>query len=147
MIVFGASRLIYGVSIALQIGFGVSISYNIVYGNNPLPDTFLGGCNSPIRTEFAILLLPFCVICFAVLMNAQKSQIVGMIWSSSIAYIVGFLLPNMDAGMVSLFGAAAVTAVSRIYGYIKRRRSQIYIFSGLFILVPGGLSVKGMLNI
>ena len=72
-----------------------------------------------------------------------------MIFTSSIGYLSGYTLQryNFNASVIPFLCAMLVTTSARIYTWkIKNGRPLIYIISGLLVLVPGGVGVKGMLR-
>jgi uncharacterized membrane protein YjjB (DUF3815 family) len=80
MIVYGSSRLIYGISMALQIGFGLTTGYKIVFGAGYIVPSFTNGCSNPVSHYFYIFLLPVMAVCIAILLQSQLTQIPGNLY-------------------------------------------------------------------
>lgn len=65
-----------------------------------------------------------------------------------ISFWLTFNSSGSDTMVVPLIGGIAVTVVARTYSHFRGNlRPFIYIISGLLILVPGGIGVKGMSNV
>jgi hypothetical protein len=77
MMVYGTCRLIYGISMALQLGFGLIFAYQLVYGANFVTTSFISGCPVSVDPNWYFLTLPMMAITTAVLIQAQKFQIPG----------------------------------------------------------------------
>lgn len=62
---------------------------------------------------------------------------------------VGFFLAyfTLNNTVVYILAAFGSTIVARLYSYFTSQRSLLYIYSGLLVLVPGSMSVKGFINI
>ena len=66
----------------------------------------------------------------------------------AISYLLTYNTSGSDTMAVPLIGGIVVTLIARIYAHFAGNlRPLIYIISGLMILVPGGIGVKGMSNV
>jgi uncharacterized membrane protein YjjB (DUF3815 family) len=147
MIVYGSARLIYGISIAMQIGFGLTIGYKLVFGPRFIVESFSNGCRVGVDPRWFLLLTPAMATATAICIQCQRIQIPGMIFTSVVAESTSYFL-QADAGVfgpegVPLLSALAVTLAARLYSGWVNERPFCYIVSGLLILVPGGVGVKG----
>jgi uncharacterized membrane protein YjjB (DUF3815 family) len=150
MIVYGSSRLIYGILLASQLGFGLSGGYKIIYANRTLPDSFENGCNHPLPAVTAFILLPLASSAMAIIINADLSQLPGMILCGGVGHLVSYLLhyhQTASDDAVPVIAALLVTLTARLYGHFTGKRPLVYIIGGLLILVPGGMGVRGMSNV
>lgn len=150
MIVYGSSRLIYGILLATQLGFGLSGGYKIIYPEHTLPDSFEDGCHHPLPAVSGVVLLPLAVGSMGIIINADVSQLPGMIFCGGVAYFMSYAfhyyrIASDDA--VPVLAALIVTITARLYGHIFQKRPLVYIIGGLLILVPGGMGVRGMSNV
>ena len=148
MIVYGSSRLIYGISLALQLGLGLTAGYKVVFGGNDLPESFESGCRHPIAPEFGLLLLPLASASLGVIINADVYQLPGMILSAGAGQIASYGMTvykhSVGEDAIPVLAAVVVTVTSRLYAYYMKERPFVYIISGLLVLVPGGVGVRGM---
>lgn len=145
-IMFGATKLLYSITVASQIGFGLTLGYQIVYQSNSIPYSFENGCSNSLPIEYNFFLLPMTTMALGVMMEGDKSQLVGIIACGCVANFFSVLFGNLGAGAdaVPFLSAIIVTAVARIYGHFRNQRPLVYIISGLLVLVPGGVGVRGM---
>ena len=147
MIAYGPTKLIYGISQASQIGFGLTLGYQIVSSNDTIPYSFSHGCRAPIPVTANILLLPVAAAAFASLMGADKSQMIGLLLSSCVGDYTAFVLSDwgINSDAIPFLAAIAVTLASRLFAYFNfKERPLVYIINGLLVLVPGGVGVRGM---
>lgn len=78
MITFGASRLIYGIALAAQLGFGLGVGYRAANPGHALPDSFTAGClDSSSSPPLQILLLLLAAMAFSMICNAELKRIPG----------------------------------------------------------------------
>lgn len=148
MIVYGSSRLMYGISQALQLGFGLAVGYKVIYTELEIPESFENGCHSPIDPLFGFLLLPIAAASMGVIINADWNQLPGMIMCAGVGQFVSFWLKDGRAHLgeeaVPLIAALCATATARLFAYYTKQRPLVYIIGGLLVLVPGGVGVRGM---
>lgn len=117
-----------------------------------IPDSFDNGCRHSVNEWYHILLLPIASVVFCLLINVDKKHLPGMVLVASAGQGVSFLLTYNSSGSdtmaVPLVGGIVVTLVARVYAHFAgNQRPLIYIISGLLVLVPGGIGVKGMSNV
>jgi uncharacterized membrane protein YjjB (DUF3815 family) len=146
MIVYGSSRLMYGISLATQLGLGLSGGYRLVYTERDLPDSFENGCKHEVNDAFGFILLPLAAVGLGVLINATHRQLPGMVLCCGTGQLLSFLINRLEAAndsFVPLVASFGVTTVARIYAYYLKERPLVYILCGLLVLVPGGMGVKG----
>jgi uncharacterized membrane protein YjjB (DUF3815 family) len=147
MIVYGSSRLMFGVSQALQMGFGFALGYKAVFFDRSLPPSFKQGCpdSSEIMTDhWTYVLLPICIISFAIIGNAPADKWIGILICSFAAYFINSVI-GRDAG--TLLAALGLGLLARIYGRLRGQQPVIFMISGTLVLVPGGLAVRGLASL
>jgi uncharacterized membrane protein YjjB (DUF3815 family) len=79
MIVYGASRLIYGIALAAQLGFGLGVGFYAANPGHPLPEDFTSGClltTSSPGVEFVLLLIASTA--FSLICNAELKRLPGL---------------------------------------------------------------------
>ena len=149
MYVYGSAKLIYGISLASQIGFGLTIGYKMVSASNSIPYSFEHGCRDPVSSAYAVILLPICAAAMGILMECHVNQLAGIILVSGVGQFSAILLEKQGVGpdAVPFICAIMITATARLYTYWEgSKRPMVYIVSGLLVLVPGGVAVRGMSN-
>ena len=78
MISYGSSRLIYGIAIAAQLGFGLGVGFHVINPTHSLPNNFTAGCpQSDVSIYFDFLMLPLAVASFCLLCNAHIKHLPG----------------------------------------------------------------------
>jgi len=87
------------------------------------------------------------VSCFNVLMKAAPAQWPGMLSVAAISFVTINLASTV--GEMSSSSATVVTAfligiAGNLYAYATNSPALIPILSGVFLIVPGGMSVKGV---
>ena len=142
MIVYGSSRLAYGIALTSQLGFGVGVGYNIVFNDLNMPKSFIDGCGSPPSPLPAVILLPLAVCAMSIIINANFRQLPGLVLTSSIGYFVISLLPTGIG--VNILASIVVTLTARVYSSFTHERPLVYIYGGLLILTPGGMGMQAM---
>jgi uncharacterized membrane protein YjjB (DUF3815 family) len=151
MIVYGSSRLVYGVSLCSQVGFGLAAGYKIVFTEQDIPDSFVNGCRDPVNDAFGFLLLPLVSISLGIMIEAEYHQLYGMVLCAGCGQFTSYWLDRgksyVGEDSIPLISAVVVTIAARVYASMKKERSLIYIIAGLLVLVPGGVGVRGMSNI
>lgn len=139
MTIYGGARLIYGISLCAQLGFGIAIGYYLVYKGDISTHAFV--CDYPVAAIHGLYLLPIASSAFAILVNAELSYLPGILLCSGSGQLTTYLLVHSDCS--SIAGAIVVTLTARIYAALTHQRPMIFIINGLFVLVAGGLGVKG----
>jgi uncharacterized membrane protein YjjP (DUF1212 family) len=147
MPMYGSARLIYGISLASQLGFGVILGNMLAAQSKQIPDSFLNGCREPVSVSYAFVLLPLVAISFAILISSAYRQMPGMILTCSTGFLTSYVAysQGMDPSAIPFVAAMVVTIVGRIYAFFDgNQRPFTYIITGLLVLVPGGVGVRGM---
>jgi uncharacterized membrane protein YjjP (DUF1212 family) len=148
MIIYGSARLIYGIFIAMQLGFGMSMGYRLASGGKQASEFIAQSCEHPIHDAYDVILLPLLATSFAVLVDCSWQQVPGAIFTCFFGYIfTGYVAPALvlPPDVTPFLSAIVVTAAARVYSSrVEHERPLVFIIVGLCMLVPGGLGVKGM---
>jgi uncharacterized membrane protein YjjB (DUF3815 family) len=143
MIAYGSSRLLYGIAISAQLGFGLGVGFHAIGG---LPDDLLSGClpvNASPATQLFLMLIASAS--FSMICNAELKRIPGLLLTALVGYVLAvYTIPGTGSLIIASFG---VTIAARLYSYYIRRRYLLYIYGGLLVLVPGSISVRGFIGI
>ena len=154
MIVYGSSRLMYGVSLASQLGLGVIVGCKLIYPDLAAIKSFPDGCQRHVSGHYEFFLLVVSCVASAVLNNAHREHVPGMLVVAGSGHLANFIFEVYRTHDVAtdtlapLVAAMVVTAAARLYCFYSsgNQRPLIFIISGLLILVPGGISLKSMSN-
>ena len=148
MIVYGSARLVFGVSMASQMGFGIVMACALCYPNLNIPESFTAGCVSPFPWQLKIPFMLVAAVGGAVILNVAPLHFPGVLLVSGCGQTVGYLVEHyirptaastFRDNVAPVLAAVAVTAVARLVG---RRHYHMYLIAGLLLLVPGGIGVK-----
>ncbi|GLH72729.1 membrane protein [Geothrix limicola] len=141
-LVAGTARLVDTAMIFLSLGFGVALGQRLA---SPLLDQALRGTPLllPAWTTLPTLLLA--AAAFVVIFKARPSDLPWIFAACTLAFYgtrqgAVLLGPQFGVGL----GAFALGLGSNLYTRIKRRPSVVTLLPGLMVLVPGGLSFKGL---
>mmetsp|Transcript_14366 Transcript_14366/g.15020 ORF Transcript_14366/g.15020 Transcript_14366/m.15020 type:complete len:496 (-) Transcript_14366:38-1525(-) len=147
MPMYGSARLVYGISLASQLGFGLTLGYMLASNSQQIPDSFINGCREPISIYYGFILLPIMATSFAIMISSAYRQIPGMILTCGVGVVTSHIALYYGAGVAAIpfIASMTVTIIGRIYAYLDgNQRPFTYIITGLLVLVPGGVGVRGM---
>lgn len=132
----------------MQLGFGMQLGFMVVSGTHASPSTFKTGCIDPLEDHYLFIMVPILAMSFAVLIDGNWRQMPGCVFTCACGYICSTWASNHFAIEIAPFLAAiSMTFAARFYAfYNNEERPLVYIIVGLFMLVPGGVGVKGMSN-
>lgn len=149
-IVYGSARLVYAISLASQLGFGMAIGCGICYPLVNMAAVFTSGCVSPFSPLCKFFFVPIMTISMATILGCTPKHYVGVVVVSGSAIWAG----GMAQGLISarpiadslggILAAAMVTLLARFLGYLNNHHYYIYLVTGIQVLVPGGIGVRGM---
>ncbi|KYQ90471.1 hypothetical protein DLAC_09094 [Tieghemostelium lacteum] len=141
-LISGNARLMGVFASLLQLTFGISLGTKVCATFLPMqkeltPDSF------PSWTMF--LAVPLAAISFAVQMKVHPRQI----WVITLASALGILCGNWgnkffgdDVG--SFFGSFGICLLGNLYARIFNTTSAVPIMSGILLLVPGSMGIRGL---
>ena len=87
------------------------------------------------------------VCCFSVLMKAAPAQWPGMVGVAAISFVtinLASTVGGMSSSSATVVTAFLIGIAGNLYGYATNSPALIPILSGVFLIVPGGMSVKGV---
>eukprot|EP00898_Chlorokybus_atmophyticus_P001231 jgi/Chlat1/2108/Chrsp17S02705 len=142
--VSGTSRLLLALVSALQLGFGLAIGQAMVFWHKHKSQQ-----KCPHHDQFPRwLFLPGCLVYLVasnILLNSRRDQWPGMIVTGFAGYIsdtfAGMIFPGSSTSVVS---ALVVSIVGSCYARATNSLPLAYTLSGILILVPGGVGVRGV---
>lgn len=149
-IVYGSARLVYAISMASQLGFGIAIGCGICYPLVNMTEVFTSGCESPFPPIYKCIFVPIMSLSMAILVGCSPSHFLGIVTVSgggvyAATWTQQLLSPRPIAENVGgIVAAAVVTMLSRICAHLSDQNYFIYLATGVMMLVPGGIGVRGM---
>jgi len=103
-------------------------------------------CN-PVSTWTQIPLFIATVTCFNILMKAAPVQWLSMLIVAAIGYVTINLAPTvgeMTPGSSTVLTAFVCGVAGNLYAYATNSPALVPILAGVFLIVPGGMSVRGV---
>jgi uncharacterized membrane protein YjjP (DUF1212 family) len=141
-LVAGTARLVDTAMTFLSLGFGVALGQRLAH---PMLDRALLGAPIPLPGWTLLPTLLLAAAAFVVIFKARPDDlpwifaacILGFYGTRQGAVLLG---PQFGVGL----GAFALGLGSNLYTRIRHRPSVVTLLPGLMVLVPGGLSFKGL---
>jgi uncharacterized membrane protein YjjP (DUF1212 family) len=154
-IVSGTSRFFGAIITSMQLGFGISIGTR--FGSWVLSFASAAqaaftvintACNPQMQVErgWIPFLFVLMIVSWNILMNAARSQWLGMLVISGLGFGVYSLCASLNAGsdLATVFSALSIGIAANVWARFTHHPSIVLIISGILLLVPGGLSVKSV---
>ncbi|KAI7817639.1 hypothetical protein BC939DRAFT_434710 [Gamsiella multidivaricata] len=145
-IVSGAVRMFYALMYAFFLGFGLSLGAEIwdsIGGESTAPAS---ACEKGVNHWWLFLIFPAVSTSINIVFNAHPSQWLGMTVVTAVGFTVSYF---MTAGpqVTPAVAAFAVGVAGQAYGRITGKLSYVPLLSGVLLLVPGSVGVRGVLAI
>ncbi|KAF9429985.1 hypothetical protein BGZ76_001003 [Entomortierella beljakovae] len=145
-IVSGAVRMFYALMYAFFLGYGITLGAQIwdyIGGESELPADV---CQRGVDPWWYFLIFPVVSASINIVFNAHPRQWFGMTIVTAIGFAVSYF---MKAGpqVTPAVAAFAVGVAGQAYGRITGELSYVPLLSGVLILVPGSVGVRGVLAI
>ena len=142
--VSGASRIFYAFLLLLQLGFGIALGNSLVVWNTTVSPEACG--KTPVDPWWFIPLFLGTAIPFNILLDAHPRQWPSMTVSSAIGVFLPFGLSYVikDANLISFAGSFAIGIFGTIYSRYTKHPAIVPILSGIIMLVPGSVGVRGV---
>ncbi|KAG0352711.1 hypothetical protein BG005_007902 [Podila minutissima] len=144
-IVSGSVRMFYALMYAFFLGFGLSLGselWDFVSGTKYVatPEDCMRGLNP----WWYFLIFPAVSTSINIVFNAHPSQWIGMTLVSSVGFTVSYF---MTAGpeVTATIAAFSVGIAGQMYGRLTGNLSYVPLLSGVLLLVPGSVGVRGVL--
>ncbi|KAG0086029.1 hypothetical protein BGZ92_008460 [Podila epicladia] len=144
-IVSGAVRMFYALMYAFFLGFGLSLGselWDFVSGTKYVATP--EDCMRGLDPWWYFLIFPAVSTSINIVFNAHPSQWIGMTLVSSVGFTVAYF---MTAGpqVTATIAAFAVGIAGQMYGRLTGKLSYVPLLSGVLLLVPGSVGVRGVL--
>ncbi|KAF2072874.1 hypothetical protein CYY_005822 [Polysphondylium violaceum] len=144
-LISGNARLVGVFACLLQLTFGLALGTNLSSKIIPVQDA-LEPNSLPSWTMF--LAVPVAAVSFAVQMKVHPRQI----WVIILASILGILGGNwgneyLGEDVGSFFGSCIICMLGNLYARFFNTSSAVPIMSGIILLVPGSMGVKGLFSV
>lgn len=149
-LISGTSRFFYAIVVALQLGFGLAIGSRLVLWRKVDINEVVTGCK--ISTPGWLIPLWLLLMCesFNVLLNLRWRQHIPSTINAIVAYASSYTLAKVtDGDTVTAISAFCVGISSIIIAKVIGRRDRflVTVFSGICMLVPGGLATRAATSI
>lgn len=151
-IVYGSARLVFAISLACQLGFGMAIGCGVCYPLVDMAAAFTSGCVSPLSPISKLVFVPVLSVSLASLLGCAPKHFPGVVVVSGSAMCTAawahqlLLSRPIAENLGGILAAAVVTLLSRFIAYMNDHHYYIYLVAGIQVLVPGGIGVRGMSN-
>ncbi|KAG0232158.1 hypothetical protein BGW41_001948 [Actinomortierella wolfii] len=144
-IVSGAVRMFYALMYAFFLGFGLSIGAELwEFITDPAPASE-AACQHGVNHWWYWLIFPGVSTSINIVFNAHPIQWPGMTLVTAIGFCVSYFMPNNSPQIVSAIAAFAVGIAGQAYGRLTGQLSYVPLLSGVLLLVPGSVGVRGTL--
>ncbi|KAF9970152.1 hypothetical protein BGZ73_007250 [Actinomortierella ambigua] len=144
-IVSGAVRMFYALMYAFFLGFGLSIGaelWEFITHPSPLSDA---ACTHGVNHWWYWLIFPGVSMSINIVFNAHPSQWLGMTLVTAVGFCVSYFMPSSSPQITSAIAAFAVGIAGQAYGRLTGQLSYVPLLSGVLLLVPGSVGVRGTL--
>ncbi|KAF9371886.1 hypothetical protein BGX21_004976, partial [Mortierella sp. AD011] len=145
-IVSGAVRMFYALMYAFFLGFGLTLGAEIwdYIGGTTMASEL--ACERGLNPWWYFLIFPLLSTSLNIVFNAHPSQFPGMTLVTAVGFTVSYF---MKAGtqVTPVVAAFAVGVAGQAYGRITGKLSYVPLLSGVLLLVPGSVGVRGVLAI
>jgi uncharacterized membrane protein YjjP (DUF1212 family) len=137
----GVARLVFAISISLQLGFGMAIgSWCAFWVENTTPYV----CQ-PISFGWYFCSFWGVVISFNVLLNASLKQWPAMIIASAIGLTISEMSArSLDPNLSTMLAAMAIGVFSVLASKYHDQNALSIVLSGILVLVPGSVGLRGV---
>ncbi|KAF9910357.1 hypothetical protein EC991_006856 [Linnemannia zychae] len=146
-IVSGAVRMFYALMYAFFLGFGLTIGaelWGYVSGNTEPASP--EACRHGINPWWYFLIYPAVSASINIVFNAHLRQWFGMTLVTSVGLVFTLFLKS-GPQITAALAAFAVGVTGQVYGRVTGQLSYVPLLSGVLLLVPGSVGVRGILAI
>ncbi|KAF9426134.1 hypothetical protein BGZ94_006917 [Podila epigama] len=141
---FGDHVCFSAVSLA---GFGLSLGAELwVYFSGDDAEASTLACSHGINHYWYFLVYPAVSACINIVFNAHLRQWFGMTLVTAVGFVVTYFLQS-GPQVTSAIAAFAVGVTGQLYGRLTGQLSYVPMLSGVLLLVPGSVGVRGILAI
>ncbi|KAF8951114.1 hypothetical protein BGZ46_004162, partial [Entomortierella lignicola] len=145
-IVSGAVRMFYALMYAFFLGFGLSLGAEIwdYIGGTAVASE--SACKRGLNPWWYFLIFPLVSFSINVVFNAHPRQWWGMTLVTAVGFTVSYFM-TAGSQVTPVVAAFAVGLAGQLYGRITGGLSYVPLLSGVLLLVPGSVGVRGVLAI
>ncbi|KAL6064445.1 pheromone-regulated protein prm10 [Balamuthia mandrillaris] len=141
----GTVRLCYGLFITILIGFGLEAGSTIAFQIADADEDDGEDCNQAISAWYIFVFFTPTCLAFNMLLNSHWKQLTSMLIAGAVAFVISYWTEEPLGVSLSTFLAAfAVGIGGNLYSRYSGNSSIMTIMSGLLILVPGAMAVRGV---
>ncbi|KAF9199192.1 hypothetical protein BGZ49_010724 [Haplosporangium sp. Z 27] len=146
-IVSGAVKMFYALMYAFFLGFGLTLGAEFWdYIADVSTVASASACQHPINRWWYFIVYPAVSASINIVFNAHPRQWFGMTSVTAIGFVVTIFFktgPQINAAIA----AFAVGISGQLYGRLTGQLSYVPLLSGVLLLVPGSVGVRGILAI
>jgi uncharacterized membrane protein YjjB (DUF3815 family) len=130
---------------AVLLGFGLDLGHRVAFWEQPEDWISTATCH-PVGPWVKVPLFLATVLCFSILLKAAPAQWLGMLVLSAISFGTIHLASDkgMDASGATVITSFLIGVAGNLYSYCTNSPALIPMLVAIFLLVPGGMSVKGV---
>lgn len=131
---------------SVLLGFGLDLGSRFVFWQSPQDWTSTAACH-PVGAWTKVPLFLATVVCFSILLKAAPAQWMGMLSVAALSFYTVNAVHGegwLDASSSTCLTAFLVGVAGNLYAQATNSPSLIPMLIGIFLLVPGGMSVKGV---
>ncbi|KAI8347947.1 hypothetical protein B0O80DRAFT_391097 [Mortierella sp. GBAus27b] len=140
-IVSGAVRMFYALMYAFFLGFGLSLGAELWDAVTPA-----SACQKGVDHWWFFLIFPAVSTSINIVFNAHPSQWFGMTLVTAVGFTVSYFMTS-GPQVTPAVAAFAVGIAGQAYGRLTGKLSYVPLLSGVLLLVPGSVGVRGVLAI
>ncbi|CAO3568259.1 unnamed protein product [Mortierella alpina] len=146
-IVSGAVRMFYALMYAFFLGFGLSLGAELWdFASGGASQAPASACERNVNPWWLFLIFPAVSTSINIVFNAHPDQWLGMTLVTAVGYSVSYFMKS-GPQVTPAVAAFAVGIAGQAYGRITGKLSYVPLLSGVLLLVPGSVGVKGVLAI
>lgn len=130
---------------SVLLGFGLDLGHRMAFWEKPEDWVSTAECH-PVGPWAKVPLFLATVTCFCILLKAAPAQWPGMLALSAMSYTtinVAFDR-GMDPSSATVLTAFLIGIAGNLYSYATNSPALIPMLVAIFLIVPGGMSVKGV---
>ncbi|KAF9957116.1 hypothetical protein BGZ72_002163 [Mortierella alpina] len=146
-VVSGAVRMFYALMYAFFLGFGLTLGaelWDYISGGATVASA--SACQNAIDRWWYFLIYPAVSASINIVFNAHPRQWFGMTFVTAIGLVVTLFLKS-GPQITAAIAAFAVGMTGQLYGRLTGQLSYVPLLSGVLLLVPGSVGVRGILAI
>ncbi|ORZ26293.1 hypothetical protein BCR41DRAFT_301576 [Lobosporangium transversale] len=149
-IVSGAVRMFYALMYAFFLGFGLTLGAEIWGAVSHSCDSSVSpsssACEHAVNPWWLFLIFPVVSTSINIVFNAHPSQWLGMTLVTAVGFTISYFMPAKPH-VTPAVAAFAVGITGQAYGRLTGQLSYVPLLSGVLLLVPGSVGVRGVLAI